>query len=83
MIFVSDKVREAHGLPVGWQAWHLEVIGDRHLKIEGGVYPGTFTKGPRKGRPNYRKPSPGTERMIVLSVEEYRTMMAELKAQNK
>ncbi len=77
MIFASEKIRRAEDLPEGWQAYRLEVVGKRHIRMDGGVYPEKFTRGPLKGRPKYKNPAPGTERTIVVSDEEYREMLAD------
>lgn len=75
-LFVSDTVRAAYGLPESWEACVMTVIGDRHIKIDGAVYP-RLKSGPRKGGTNYRQPEKGSERTIVLSMEEYRNMRLE------
>jgi hypothetical protein len=73
MLFVSDEIRVAHGLPDNWQAWHIEALGDQgtHVKLKGGVY--RHIK-PRTKRPDYKKPEPHSEREIVITIAEYRAM---------
>jgi hypothetical protein len=61
----------------------LESLGTKrtHVRIDGSVYPDKITKGPRKGRTNFRKPADGTERMIIVSNAEYDAWMEEVRAQ--
>lgn len=73
MIFASEKIRQEHGLPEGWRAYRLAVLGTNgsHVQMDGGVYPETYSKGPRKGSPDYRKPLPGSERTVIISMLDY------------
>jgi len=58
---------EVAGIP-GWQWSSSEAIDPPGtLLMTGAVYPVTYKSGPRKGRTNYGKPTPGTERKIVVT----------------
>jgi hypothetical protein len=63
-----------HGLPANWTAYRFEMLEDREpfntLRLTGGVFLTTYQSGPRKGRPNYRKPEPGTARAVILTLDD-------------
>lgn len=77
MFVVTPDLLKMHGLPDGWQAFRVAVLGTAgtHVELEGGVFPVKFLSGPRAGTPNYKKPIKGTERTVILSIEEYRRMV--------
>lgn len=70
---------EAFSLPDGWSACEMVVLGHpgTHVQMTGAVYPETRTRGRRKGEPNYDKPAPGTERSLIVTREEYRTLFCD------
>jgi len=78
MWFATEEVREQHKLPEQWQAYALQVIGHdgSHVEMKGGVYPENYTRGKRKGTTNYHKPVDGTECTVILSMAEYKKMIA-------
>jgi hypothetical protein len=65
------------GAPEGWEVSVSEMLGNyptySHYQFKGAVYP-PILRGPRKGRPNYKKPVPGTERTYVFDVDKIRAM---------
>lgn len=78
---ISEKLRMAHGLAEGWQPLRLESLGSQrtHVRIDGAVFPVKLKSGPRKGKTNFKKPTPGTEAIIVVSNAEYDEWMAEIR----
>lgn len=81
MFKATECLRKAHDLPDEWQPYRLESLGSNrtHVRIDGAVFPHMVTRGPRKGRTNFKKPEPGTERIIVVSNAEYDEWMAEVR----
>ncbi len=74
---MDQNAIERFNLPKDWQHCGWEKRGTTnggrdftHLAIEGAVYKTTYSRGPRKGQINYRKPEPGTEASISLTSEE-------------
>lgn len=82
MIVASKTLREAHNLPKGWQPVKLECLGTgrTHIMVTGAVYPKKLTRGPRKGRTDFRKPVIGTERVLVITNAEYDAWLKEARA---
>jgi hypothetical protein len=69
---MEEHAREVLGLPPEWRFLELEVLGHGtprvYLRIKGAVVPKVITKGPRKGKPNYKFREREAE--IIFSVEE-------------
>jgi len=71
---LMEYFRATNDLPEGWRWVSFKVLDhvgknpkDWHFaQYDGAVYPHLITRGPRKGRPNYRKPVPGTQRTVIL-----------------
>lgn len=59
----EQMVREKFGLPASWWAYALQSVpmgAYQGVQIEGGVFSTMIEKGPRKGRPDLKRPDPGT-----------------------
>lgn len=70
----TEYLKERYGLPDEWVWCSFESIDPptyEHSIYKGGVYPFAITKGKHKGRTNYRKPLPGTERTCVINGREF------------
>lgn len=72
---IDIHAREKAGLPDGWRADIWEHVGPPEapypfLRLTGAVYP-PVTRGPRKGRPNWKKPEAGTERVVTILPDEH------------
>lgn len=79
---LTDALCDRLKLPHGWEAYKLEAIGSDaapQVLLTGGVYPEMHATGARKGRPNYKKPVAQTECKIVVSLSEYREIVAAIK----
>jgi hypothetical protein len=71
---VEQHAREKAGQGPEWEPWLLESYpktnGPRlFMQLTGAVAP-RFTKGPRKGRRNWKKKDKATERVIVITPAE-------------
>jgi len=72
---------ESKGVPPGWK-WHgwstaTDDVPDGFLRLKGCVPSGVYTRGPRKGRPNFSKPVPGSERVLFINLDELEAFTAE------
>lgn len=74
----TEFLKERYGLPDDW-IWHtfegIDPPTYDFARYDGGVYPWAITKGKYKGRTNYKKPVPGTERSVVLSDREFKAWL--------
>lgn len=74
-----------YGLPANWTFYRFEWLEDREpfltMRLTGGVYLTTYKSGPRKGRPNYRKPEPGSERSVILTLPELHAELERYRAE--
>jgi len=74
-----------HGLPANWTAYRFEMLEDRApfntMRLTGGVFLTTYHSGPRKGRPNYRKPEPGTERAVIITMDDIKAEAERYRAE--
>ena len=65
------------GAPEGWTVSVSEMLGSypnyTHYQFTGAVYQ-PLLRGPRKGRPNYKRPIPGTERKFIMANDEVRAL---------
>jgi hypothetical protein len=70
---VSEHARERLGMPEGWECYHFAWLPPNgkgtHMHLKGAVAP-VITKGPNKGRKNWKKRDPATEREDLISREE-------------
>lgn len=73
---VANKCIEK-GAPEGWTVAVSSLLGTHpnytHYEIKGAVYL-PLTKGLRKGKPNFKKPVPGTEGSYIFSLAEFRSI---------
>jgi hypothetical protein len=53
------------GLPPGWRPWRFEAAHGAVI-CTGAVPLATYTRGPRKGEPNFRKRDPNTECKVCV-----------------
>lgn len=60
----------------GWEAYQWEAADAGGSVLRGCVPSGIYTRGPRKGQPKFRPPTPGTERMVVVIRDELNTAAA-------
>lgn len=69
---------EVKGAPVGFDVVEVGCVGGSetawppdhtHVEVKGAIYP-PITKGPRKGKPNYRNPVEGSKRTYYLERAE-------------
>jgi hypothetical protein len=74
---MDQNVIERFRLHKDWQSHGWEKLGVTnggrdftHIAVHGAVYDVKIKRGPRKGQPNYRKPSPGTEASVMLLRQE-------------
>ncbi|WP_022684513.1 hypothetical protein [Sphingobium bisphenolivorans] len=79
----TEYMKERFSLHPDWE-WHsFKVIDHKGKRLEdwefssyeGGVFPNLITRGPRKGRKNYRKPMPGTEGTYVVGDREFKAWL--------
>ena len=63
--------REKFGLPEQWQwvSLNCHEQPEDFIRIKGGVYE-QVKAGKRKGKPNFRKPLPGTEQVVFIRESE-------------
>lgn len=73
---LSVAAAEIGQCPDGWRAYRYEVrdqrlgyVPDRYF-VTGCVPDGTYTRGPRKGEPRYKRPLPGTVRTVTFTKAE-------------
>lgn len=68
---LEQQTREMYGLPAEWQVvvWKaIEIKNERiGVQVQGGIYPEKITRGPRKGRTNYKKPTVGSELTCTIT----------------
>lgn len=68
---------EKFGCADGWQWVTLEALGDglprekAISQVTGARYSTVLKSGPRKGRPNFKKPDPGTERTFCITFGDF------------
>lgn len=64
----------------GFAFWLFESLPEtppaQVIKLTGAVAP-LFTRGPRKGEPNFKKLDPATRREVYLPIEEHRAWVEE------
>jgi hypothetical protein len=74
---LDHYVRQVYGLPDNWSGWHYQSIRpdddwsrDGNLydlfQITGAVCP-LYVRGPKKGRPNYKKADQSTKRTFTFT----------------
>jgi len=78
---MDELARSLAGMGPDWSPFKYEAIGgnDRPMLIVGAVAP-TISRGPRKGRPNWQKRDPATERSVVILGEQMRRFEREWSA---
>jgi hypothetical protein len=78
---MSAAAREKHGLPENWQWCSVDSHEqpEDYIRIEGAVYE-RFRSGKRKGQTNFRKPLPGTERVVFVRDSEIKAWEARQEA---
>ena len=76
---IELHAREKAGVPE-WQAYFFACMpptrNHLYFEVRGGVYP-PVASGPRKGKPNWKKPVAGTERTLYIPVAEHDAWVAE------
>jgi hypothetical protein len=74
----TEFLKARYGLPDEW-VWHsfkaLDDTGREFSMWSGGVYPFAKTRGKYKGDTDYKRPVPGTVRVVVLSEVEYKAWL--------
>jgi len=75
---VMDRAAEKAGIE-GWQGYRWQASEGDDSIITGCVPSGVISRGPRKGRPKFRPPQPGTERIVVVSKAEMLALAAEFE----
>lgn len=77
-----NMIARERGMPDGWRWYQLEArpkvwaanVLDRAMAVvlvRGAVCTAVFTRGPRKGRPNWNKRDRATDCEIVISLADY------------
>jgi hypothetical protein len=74
----SMLVRQRYALPEEWRWFSLEALGDYRQPrehsaslIKGGVYKTLKQRGKNKGKPDIKKPEPGTYREVVVTFADF------------
>lgn len=77
--------KELFNLPEDWEMVCSEVKNfdkpTEYFLIKGAVYPEKFSRGPRKGRTNFRKPAPGTECEVPITCAAQKTWLSRWEAE--
>lgn len=77
-IHAREKIQAPPG--PGFAFWLFETLPEtppaQVIKLTGAVAP-LFTRGPRKGEPNFKKSDPATRREVFLPVEEHKAWVEE------
>ncbi|QSQ14082.1 hypothetical protein [Myxococcus landrumensis] len=82
-----NLIAHQRGCHPAWRWLTVETIDhtvprdQAHCLVSGGVYSTLVKSGPRKGKPNYGKPDPGTERRLVISFVELDACKAQWEAE--
>lgn len=74
---------EMAGMPVGWRWYKLDARVHGGVLISGLVPTVFFTRGPRKGRPNFRASNKATERTIFAPSEILERLQSELRKERE
>lgn len=75
---VMDLATSKVNIPT-WQPYVWEKIEGGDL-VTGCVPDGAYTRGPRKGRPRFGKPIPGTRKVVAVTKMELDTRAAQYEA---
>jgi hypothetical protein len=77
--------KEMLGLPKDWRATTWQVVGDVKspigIQLSGGVYRHVKTRGPNKGKTDFRKPEPGSEVTLVVGKAQFEAWRAKWEAE--
>ena len=74
--FYELHARAILGVSLEWRIARFESEGE-HLeliKVSGGIYP-AITRGKNKGKPNWKKPEPGTKRSAWFTEKEHQAFL--------
>jgi hypothetical protein len=74
---LEHYVRQVYGLPDNWSAWLYQAVRpdddwsrdgslDDLFQVTGAVCP-SYVRGPKKGRPNYKKANQSTKRTFTFT----------------
>lgn len=72
---IEIHAREKAGMPDTWRSWLWERVGPPEapypfIRLTGAVVP-LLTRGPRKGKPNWRRKDKATERVVTITPDEH------------
>lgn len=77
--------KELLGLPADWRVVSWKVIEVDKVRVgvqvEGGVYRQTISRGPRKGKLDYRKPEPGSSVTLTIGEKQFHAWRAQWEAE--
>ena len=66
-----NLIAKHRGCPDGWRWVNVKAVGESRKEgaviANGAVYPEKYKSGKRKGATNYGKPTPGTERELLVT----------------
>lgn len=72
---LSEHARERTGMPEGWEAYRVESLpaGSKAevIHVTGCMSPPLVMRGPRKGKPNWRRMDKSTVRETYIPVTEH------------
>ena len=78
---LHDYIRETYNLPDGWSGWNYRTIRpddnwrrpgspDDIFQVTGAVCP-LYVRGPKKGRPNYKKADQSTKKTFTFTKQAF------------